>query len=223
MRKPCRELLSLSWDLFDLYHLRSQRSLHKQSIIFRSHSPAFLWMMSRGGVPHALTSIPSPQWSHQLEMCPRNPPMMINVINQSQEIKRACMLCGWDVGAWWNDIFPNNQCICCFGEGCVTSPGREPFEKLIKTREAEERIQLETHSQAFNYLLSWKKNFHNTISAPVTGEPKATNTASSKRICWKAFWLKTWCKQGEKEYERFHAELGKLVAVFLKNGEFFVK
>jgi hypothetical protein len=34
----------------------------------------------------------------------RNPPMMINVINQSQEIKRACSVPGLDVGVLSSDI-----------------------------------------------------------------------------------------------------------------------
>lgn len=67
--KPCRELLSLSRDLFDLYHPKSQRSLEKQSIIFRSHSFSndVTWW-------HTPPRLPIPQWSHQFRNVSKESP-----------------------------------------------------------------------------------------------------------------------------------------------------
>lgn len=91
--KPCRESHSLSRDLLDLYHLKSQRSLGKQSIIFHRGESSRRWCHM------AQLRQPSCQYRNHNEVInskcvQRNPPMMINVINQTQEIKRACMLQG---------------------------------------------------------------------------------------------------------------------------------
>lgn len=93
--KPCRESHSLSGDLLDLYHLKSQRSLAKQSIIFRTQH---FTKSSRRWCHTIFRATPSfgCRWRNHNEAINskcvhRNPPMMINVINQSQEIKQACV------------------------------------------------------------------------------------------------------------------------------------